>query len=501
MNELGSGALRMEGNRMRGWIAVLFACCCSAAAPTSAAGSGGWGVEKRTAIDWIDHNRARAVEVNQSIWEAAELGLQEVESSKSLRTWLKQHGFEVTSGVADMPTAFVASYGSGRPVIAILAEYDALPGLSQEAVSERRPRVEGGAGHGCGHSLFGTGSTAAAIAISEAMREHGLQGTVRLYGTPAEETLIGKIYMVKAGLFDDVDVVLRWHPLDLTRSAFDTTLAMVSVKFLFTGVSAHAAAAPHKAHSALDAVELMDTGVNFMREHIKDDARIHYVITDGGGQPNVVPARAEVWYYIRAYAHQDVEAYFEWIVDIAKAAAQMTRTEVAVRVETDTHEVIPNRPLAELVDANLHLVGPPPFDRDDTRFARELQQSFSGARAADYARALATDIQPLPEEPARVSASTDVGDISWKVPSGGLSVASYPSELPMHSWAVVASGGAPVGRKAMLVAAKTLAATGIDLLLQPKLIEAARADLEARVSGKSFHSLIPPEQRAPQAIR
>lgn len=461
----------------------------------------GFSPTKATAHSWVDTNRQQLVDVNQAIWGLAELGLQETQSSERLATWLSTNGFDVKTGVADMPTAFVAEYGSGKPVIGILAEFDALPGLSQQAVPFRSAREVEGAGHGCGHSLFGTASSAAAIAIRNAMETHKLKGTVRLYGTPAEETLIGKVYMTKAGLFDDVDAVLGWHPSSKTKTGYSTSLAMVSLKFIFSGVSAHAAAYPEHGKSALDAVELMNVGVNYMREHIKDDARIHYVITDGGGAPNVVPAKTEVWYYIRALAHKDVEKYYRWVVDIADGAAQMTRTTVEHRLDTDTHEVLPNRALAELVHANLTLVGPPNFDSEDSAFAGKLQKAFSKESAFEFERELEKEVLPLPDEPEQGSASTDTGEISWKVPTAGFQVASYPSGVPIHTWAVVASAGSSLGQKAMMVAAKTLAGTGIDLLMSPQYIETARAEFQNRIKGIEFVSLLPVDQKPPLSIR
>ncbi|HEY7699172.1 MAG TPA: amidohydrolase, partial [Vicinamibacteria bacterium] len=283
---------------------------------------------KTTALSWVDANAETLKRVNQNIWSYAETGLEEVRSSKELIDLLKARGFTVEEGVAGMPTAFVATYGSGRPSIGILAEYDALPGLSQDKVPDRRERENARAGHGCGHSLFGTASTGAAIAVKEAIASGAITGTIKLYGTPAEETGIGKTYMLRDGYFRDDDVILTWHANDSTTSGFSYSKANVSVKFRFSGLPAHASTSPHLGRSALDAVELMSVGVNYMREHVKEDARIHYVITNGGGQPNVVPPAAEVWYYIRANRHRDVEDYFQWVNEIARAAAAMSRTEL-----------------------------------------------------------------------------------------------------------------------------------------------------------------------------
>jgi aminobenzoyl-glutamate utilization protein B len=476
-------------------------CACGALAAADAASLP---PAKRTAVEWIEQHREQIVEVNQAIWSHAELGLAELESSATLSEWLARNGFTIDRGVADMPTAFVASYGSGKPVIAIMAEFDALPGLSQAADTQRRAIVAGGAGHGCGHNLHGTAGAAAAIALKEAIAAHRLRGTIRLYGTPAEEQLIGKVYMARAGVMDGIDAVLYWHPADLTAAWYYSTLADASVRFTFTGVSAHASAAPHRGRSALDAVELMNVGVNYLREHVKDDARIHYVITDGGKQPNDVPARAQVWYDIRARTHDDVEIYYRRIVDIANGAALMTGTRVETRVDADTHELLPNEPLARVMDANLRMIGAPQFAPAEVTFARELQESFAQESLAqhtqlEFEHAVPVGIIPLPEEPGRLPVSTDLGDVSWKAPTAALSVASYPAGISIHSWAVVASAGAPIGHRGLLTAAKVLAATGIDLLSKPQLVESAWVDLHTRAQAAKFNSLIPPEQKAPQS--
>ncbi|HJN93629.1 MAG TPA: amidohydrolase, partial [Dehalococcoidia bacterium] len=349
------------------------------------------------------------------------------------------------------PTAFIASYGSGEPVIGFLAEYDALPGVSQAAVPERQARPDVGAGHGCGHNLYSTASTAAAIAVKQAMEAHGLPGTVRLYGTPAEETLIGKIYMARAGVFEDLDAGFSWHPGDGTGASYDYSKALASAKFRFRGLTAHASTSPHDGRSALDAVEAMNFGVNLMREHVKEDARIHYVITDGGGQPNVVPAFAEVWYYVRANKHLDVEEYFDRVIAVAEGAARMTRTEMEFEVITATHEILPNLTLAKIVDRNLGLIGAPSFTAEEKAFAAKIQEPLGRT----FDTQLSEEITPLPTEPGQGNASNDQGDISWFAPIGRMRSACYPVGTPGHSWQIVASGGTTIGQKGMLVAAKT----------------------------------------------
>ena len=352
------------------WLVLVVACGVPAVAQDEAKLS----KAQRTAVADVQERVGLIKDVNRKIWNYAEVGLAETRSSKLLQQHLKDNGFKVKNGVAAMPTAFVASYGSGKPVIGILAEYDALPGMSQKVESVRAPLKPGQPGHACGHSGLGSGALGAALAVKTAMDRHKIKGTIRLYGTPAEETVIGKVYMLLDGQFDDLDICLHFHPSTRNGAWAGTSKALVSVKFTFDGTAAHASGNPESGRSALDAVELMNVGVNYMREHVKEDARMHYVITNGGGAPNVVPPIASVWYYIRADDHRDVEANFKWIQDIARGAALMTRTKMRVKVDTDCHELIPNVPLAELIEQKLKVVGAPRFDQSEKAFARRLQQ-------------------------------------------------------------------------------------------------------------------------------
>jgi aminobenzoyl-glutamate utilization protein B len=447
---------------------------------------------------WVDANAEALKKVNKAIWTHAETGLDEVRSSQELVQLLRAHGFTVETGVSGMPTAFVAAWGAGRPVIGILAEYDALPGLSQDAVPERKERPGVTAGHGCGHSVFGAGSAGAAIAVKHAMAASGMPGTIRLYGTPAEETGIGKTYMLRDGHFKDADVILTWHASPRSQAGYSYSKANISAKFRFKGLPAHASASPHEGRSALDAVELMNVGANFLREHVKEDARIHYVITGGGGQPNVVPGEAEVWYYLRANKHADVEQYWQWLNEVARGAALMTRTTLLpVQVDADMHEVLPNRALAEAVRANLLKAGPPAFTEEERAFARRTQEPLGRT----FEKALADAVEPLPERPEQGVASTDVGDISWFVPVAELSVATHTWGAPGHSWQIVACTGTSIGEKGMLVAAKTLAGTALDLLQSADLRARAAADLRTIREPLQYLTLIPEGQKAPARIR
>ena len=481
---------------------LLTVCLAVAAVPASVSAQHElFGVPQRAALADIDSRTEELKAVNKSIWEFAEVGLQEHKSAKLLVDKLRENGFEVKHGVSDMPTAFVASYGSGQPIIGILAEYDALPGMSQTVEPVRTPLKEGEPGHACGHSGLGTGSLGAALAVKAAMEKYKLPGTIRLYGTPAEETVIGKIYMLLDGQFDDLDICLHWHPSTKTGPWAGSSKAIVSVKFTFDGVSAHAAGNPEKGRSALDAVELMNVGVNYMREHTKEDARLHYVITDGGGAPNVVPPKATVWYFIRADSHEDVEYYFKWVNDIAKGAALMTRTKLSVKVDTDCHELIVNDPLSELFHMNLTKVGPPKFDENEIAFARRIQQPLVEEFGAVYPLAIADKVESLEESRVTSKGSTDVGDISWYVPTGGIRTSCMAAESPGHSWQNVACIGSSIGEKGIIYGAKTIAVTALDLMLKPELVLEAKADWKRRMEGRKYTTLIPEGQKPPLKIR
>ncbi len=450
----------------------------------------------------LDSLQPELIAVNQDIWTYAELGLEEHRSAGRLIGVLKKAGFRVREGVSGMPTAFVAEYGSGKPVIGILAEYDALPDLSQEAGGERKAVPGRATGHGCGHCALGAAAVGAALAVQAVYDQHGLKGTIRVYGTPAEETVIGKVYMTLDGQFKDLDACLHWHPGTQNRITYGSTKAVISAKFTFEGLPAHASGSPQRGRSALDGVELMNVGVNFMREHIKESSRIHYVVTKGGGQPNVVPATAQVWYYVRANTHEDAEAQFEWVKEIAEAAAKMSRTKVHVQVDTDCHEIIPNLPLSQVIARNFRLVGPPQFDDADRKLGRQLQEPLRIGFGQKEEKALHDTVEELPAEPYPADAgSTDVGDVSWFVPTSGFSAACFAAGSPGHSWQNVAAIGSPIGHKGMMVAAKVLALSAADLLQDAKVLEEARTDFQQRMKGRTYTTQIPKGQKAPRSIR
>ena len=454
-----------------------------------------------TALKHVEKNSQLIRDVNRSIWNYAEVGLQETKSSALLVSKLREAEFDVQTGVADIPTAFVASYGKGLPIIGILAEYDALPGMSQKVEPYRAVAKEGMPGHACGHSGLGAGALGAALAVKEAIERHKLKGTIRLYGTPAEETVIGKVYMLLGGQFKDLDICLHWHPSSKNESWAGSSKALVSAKFTFHGTAAHASGSPQSGRSALDAVELMNVGVNYMREHVKEDARFHYVVTNGGGAPNVVPPLATVWYFVRADDHKDVEAYFKWINDIAKGAALMTRTKFDVHIDTDCHEIIPNTPLAELMLKNLEAVEAPKFTEEEQAFARRLQQPLIEQFETRFPLAIDEQIHPLSQSTSSGKGSTDVGDISWYVPTGGIRTACLVAKSPGHSWQNVACIGSTIGDKGVHYAAKVLSVSALELFENPEAIAAAKADWKSRMKERTYTTLIPKGQKAPVTIR
>ena len=444
-------------------------------------------IEKQADAYW---NLAR------QIWDWAEPGYQEEKSSALLASYLEQAGFSVEMGVAEIPTAFVASFGSGKPVIGILAEFDALPGLAQEVAPERRPRAgSNGYGHGCGHHLFGTASTAAAIALAEQIKAGRLQGTVRLYGTPAEEGGSAKVFMARAGVFDDCDAVLHWHPGDENAAGDATCLARIAVKFRFHGYSAHAAGAPEQGRSALDAVTLTNHAAELLREHTPDFTRIHYVITSGGGAPNVVPNYAEVFYYVRHPDAAVVQELYQRLLKCAQASALATETRLEVEYLGGTYNILPNRTLSEIMLRNLRELADLEYTEEERAFALALQKTLKSPKPLE-------SIQEVRDRRGQLTkGSTDVGDVSWVVPTTGLTAATWVPGVPAHSWQAVACGGMSIGKKGMLLAAKALAATAWDLYQDPQTLQAAKAELIGRRAGKRYEPMLQPGQKPPLDYR
>ena len=430
-----------------------------------------------TASSLVEQRSGLTEEIATKLWDWAEVGYQENQSSQLMQDKLSLEEFRIESGVADIPTAFIAEYGSGEPVIAILAEMDALPGINQNATPAREPVAEKHAGQACGHNLFGAGSVSAAIAIRHWLEDTGTQGTIRLYGTPAEEGGSGKVYMVRAGLMDDVDVMLHWHAGSQNSASASSSLANKSGKFRFYGQSAHAASAPWRGRSALDGVEAMHDMVNMMREHVTPASRMHYVITSGGSAPNVIPDFAESYIYVRHPDPNEVRRMFDWVTRIAEGAAMGTETRMELEVIHGIYNVLPNEALGRAMHANLTAVGGVEYTAEERRFAEMIQNTFpEGVPPIERAN----EIEPFEVIEVGQGGSTDVGDVSWTVPTAGLRTATWVPGTSAHSWQAVTAGGMDIGNKGMVNAAKTLAFTMHDLFTQPALIEAAQEEFLRR---------------------
>jgi len=444
----------------------------------------------------IDARYDETSSIARALWEHAEVGYQEEKSSALLRNRLQAEGFRIQSGVAGIPTAFTATWGTGGPVIAILAEFDALPGVNQDAVPTRAPISGKGAGHACGHNLFGAGSLGAAIAIKQWLETTKTPGTIRLYGTPAEEGGSGKVYMVRAGLFKDVDIALHWHADDENSAAARTSLANRSAKFRFRGVSAHAAGAPERGRSALDGVEAMNMMVNMMHEHIPQDARIHYVITSGGATPNVVPDFAEVFYYVRHPTAVGVKEIWARVEDAARGAALGTGTKVDWEIIHGNHPLIVNEALARMMDEKLRTVGGVTYSKEEQAFARRIFATFD---APDGRLGDESFIKPY--EKSLGYGSTDVGDVSIAVPTVGLRTATWVPGTPAHSWQAVAASGMSIGYKGAQVAAKTLTLAAIELYQNSALRAEAKAEFDAARGAKFKYEALLGDRKPPLDYR
>ena len=464
---------------------------------------------KESMFERIDEHETQLKAIAQRIWETPELGLHEERSAATLVDALTEAGFRIEEGIGGMPTAFIATYGEGDPTIGILGEYDALPGLSQQVKAERAPLESGDPGHGCGHNLFGTAGVGAVIALKEAIDTGELEGTIRFYGCPAEETLIGKTYMARAGVFDDLDAALTWHPGDLSTPWTSSSNAMNSLMFTFEGTPAHAAGSPESGRSALDGVELLNTGVEYMREHITDDARMHYAITEGGQAPNVVPAEATVWYFVRAPTREEVERNTEWLRDIADAAATMTQTEVSERFLTGCYDYRANDVVSTVLWENMEQVGPIDYDDGDYEFAAELKSTVPDDQIEAGLSKVPTELyeqirdEALYPEPVEAydrdqhgAGSTEVGDVSWITPTGQFSAATWPIGTPGHSWQIVAANG-DFGQKGVAFAAKVLAGAAYDLLSDRERLAEARTEFEREIGSDRYETPLPPEAEPP----
>lgn len=437
--------------------------------------------------------------IAKQIWSNPELGYLEIQSSELLQKTLTDAGFTVKSGVADIPTAFLAEYGSGKPVIGIMAEFDALPGVSQSASPFKEPVVQGGSGHACGHHLFGTASIAAGISVMDWMKANKIKGTIRVYGTPAEEGGGGKVYMARAGLIEDVDVMMHWHPSSDNKAGATSSLANISTKFRFYGEASHAAAAPERGKSALDAVEAMNFMVNLMREHVPMETRMHYVITRGGEAPNVVPAFAESYHYVR---HPDaivVKEIFARMVKAAEGAAMGTQTRMEYEVINGVYNLLPNETLARIMHKNLEKIGGITYDEEDRKFAQEIIKTFPAGVQVNLEDA--AKIAPFVVSEKGAGGSTDVGDVSWLVPTVGLGTATWVPGTSAHTWQAVAAGGTAIGQKGMMVAAKTLTLTAMDIFKNPSVTQTALTELNRRRGADFKYDALIGDRKAPLDYR
>ena len=459
---------------------------------------------------WIEKEAEKLIALSDEVWSLAETAMRENASAEVLASALEMEGFSVTRGVAGMPTAFVASYGKGQPVIGILGEYDALPGLSQAKTADQKPLEKGTPGHGCGHNLLGAAGIGAVLAVKAAIDEGSAAGTIRYFGCPAEETGVGKAFMVRDGLFADVDIALTWHPGGANYVKLASNQAVNSVKFRFTGRTAHAAGDPWNGRSALDAVELMNVGANYLREHVITDARIHYVITDGGLAPNIVPETAEVWYFVRAPLRFQVDEIYERLVNIAKGAALMTETKMEINFLSGIYNTLPNEIIAQVLHKRLQEVGPPAFTQEDQDFAQSMSRSITDKEKKQTLQRYGSDtaarlmdkylcdiiLEPFGRGQV-MGGSTDVADVSWVTPTGEMYTACCPLGVPGHSWQITASSGTGIGHRGMLAAAKVLALAVVDFMNDPALVEKAKQEFHEKTKDSPYQSPLPEGMKPP----
>lgn len=473
----------------------------------------------RIVVDWLDQNQSRFIEMADQIWRTPELGWKEFKSSRLQADCLEDEGFSITWDVADINTAFVAQWGKGKPILGFIGEYDALPGLSQKNQSTKEAIDDDGPGHGCGHNLLGTGAVASAVAVQKWLQSNGASGTVRYYGCPAEENGGGKVFMARAGAFDDLDAALNFHPDSMNMASKGGAVGVNSIYYRFFGRSAHAGGAPHKGRSALDAVELMNVGVNYLREHVKDDVRMHYIITEGGKAPNIVPEEAEVYYFIRAAKPDYLAEVVERVHKVAQGAALMTETTLKTRFGDGYSAVLSNHYLADLQYQAMQALGPITFTQEEINFAQAINDAFPGTNAdyiddvIEYFKASSEIVAALDEyhdqpligrnfpaldERIIATGSTDVGDLSQIVPVSMLGTTCFPTGCPGHSWGNVASSGMSIGHKGTLHAAKIMALTAVELYSDPDHLVKIHQEFERKTRGKPYVSPIPADAKPPR---
>jgi aminobenzoyl-glutamate utilization protein B len=469
--------------------------------------------------EWLDQHQSDYTEMADQIWQSPEVAWKEFTSSRIQADFLEEQGFSINWEIGELNTAFVAEWGEGKPVLGFIGEYDALPGLSQKVQTAKEPIIEGGDGHGCGHNLLGTGAVASTVAVQKWMIAHGIKGTVRYYGCPAEEKGSGKVYMALAGVFDDLDAALNFHPGALNLAEKGSAVGVNSLYYRFHGRTAHAGGAPYKGRSALDAVELMNVGVNYLREHVKDDVRMHYIITEGGTAPNIVPEEAEVYYFLRAAKPDYLAEVVERVLKVAKGAAMMTETEVEVIFGDACSPLLNNHYLADMQYQAMQAIGPINFTPEELAFAQEINDEFPGTNA-DYIEDRIEYYKPSAENTAALNAfrdkpliganfagldeqiiatgSTDLGDLSQIVPVSMLYTTCFPTGCPGHSWGNVAAAGMSIGHKGMMHAAKIMAVTAAELLTNPDHLPKIREEFKQKTGGKEYKSVIPKDAKAPR---
>ncbi len=441
---------------------------------------------KKAVIASVENHKENLIKISDSIWTFAETAFNESKSAEVLAKYAEKNGLTVTRGVADIPTAFTATYGSGKPVISILGEFDALPGLSQNTVPTKDPRIEGAPGHGCGHNMFGAASLGAAIAIKEQIEAGKLKGTVKFLGTPAEEKYFAKVWMVKAGLWDDVDVNISWHPSSKIEADVQSGLSLIDFIVEFTGQAAHASADPWNGRSASDALELYTTGINYYREHIRPTSRIHYHIQDGGQVVNVVPDYSKIWVRVRDPKRKIMLPTYEQVKKMAEGAAIMANVDYKISLVSGIYETLVNRSGGEIMQKNLELLGPITYTEEETVFGKAIQKATGKPEIG-----MDSGIKPLREtEENPGGGSTDVGDVSWNVPNINLGVTVAPKDTPWHSWAVVACGAMSIGHKGMVYASKAMAMTMTDLFENPKLVEKVKEEYKTRKGDEKYEAMI-----------
>ncbi|MCS5639849.1 MAG: amidohydrolase [Candidatus Marinimicrobia bacterium] len=445
-----------------------------------------WTTNKKAVVASVEKHEKELTSISDNIWSYAELSLAEYQSSKALSDYAEKKGFKVERGVGGMPTAFIATYGSGRPRIGILGEFDANAGISQKKQPMKEARIAGAPGHGCGHNLFGTGSLGAALAIKELMEKKKLKGTIIFFGTPAEETIFGKTYMARAGLFDDLDICMDWHPGDNLEASTQSSKALVDFRVKYYGKAAHASSDPWNGFSAVDGLELYTTGINYYREHIRPTARIHYHIETAGDVVNVVPEHAQIWTRVRENDRENLNVVYERVKRIAEGAAIMAEVDYSIELISGIYEIQPNRTGAAALLKNMELLGPINYSKDELKYAKTIQRETDKP-----AEGMDADIESLRETLPAQGGSTDVGDVSQIVPVVRARITAAPKDVPWHSWAVVACTGMSIGHKGMLFAAKSLSMTMVDLFENPKLVKEIKAEFEKRKGDKVYKAMIP----------